>query len=137
MKIDYFMIVWRNDYDKTKCMYSNLSKARISKRCYWEPKNVSNGYLGHEVVARDTYEFSDDVGIILALKPEYQLEVFSFFQEKNRVENLFAWPEKFAAYYFLFLDSLENNEVTGKIWFLGGRAMKVVLLAGGFGTSRT
>lgn len=95
--------------------YLQYRKINFDKFIITDKKNVSNFYLGHEVVARDAYEFSDDTGIILALKAEYQLEVFPFFQEKNRANNLFMWPKKLVAYYFSFLDSLKNNEITGKI----------------------
>lgn len=72
-------------------------------------------YCGHDVIGRDECDFRNKMGIILALKPEYQLEVFPFFQEKKLIGNLFAWSGESLLYNFSFSDMLKKHIITGKI----------------------
>lgn len=53
-----------------------------------------NHCLSHKVVAADTYDFSDDVGIVLGLNSQYQTEVITRLMEMgiDASRHVFAYP---------------------------------------------
>lgn len=75
-------------------------------------RNV-HSFMGHEVVSRDDYEFTGRTGVVLALHPEYQIEVMPFFKKHHMMDNLFVWPIQEYTYYFSFLEALKKHWITG------------------------
>lgn len=80
-----------------------------------DDRNIPSVYLEHDVIIRDAYEFKETTGIVLAMRPEYQMDVWPFFCERNMENNVFTWPRNLAAYYVSFVEALKNHKITGMI----------------------